>query len=72
MDAKTDLLEQAARWEVLSKAPTKERGPFTKRFCVFKAEQLRQRADQVVTLSRIVGPYASKRDLYAGSVYAQK
>lgn len=43
MDA-TKLLEEAAKWEALTKAPQKERGAFTRRFCAFKAAQLRQRA----------------------------
>lgn len=40
----TTLLEAARKWEALITASREERGPFTKRFCAFKAAELRQRA----------------------------
>lgn len=44
---RNELLEMAEKWEQLAKASAAERGPFTKRFCSFKAAQLRQQAEQI-------------------------
>jgi hypothetical protein len=41
------LERHAAEWARLAKLPNNERGPFTKRFCVFKAAQLQLRAKEL-------------------------